>query len=234
MRPQACVGPDAVEAGRVYRVTLTTPGGLVRFQLGDLLRGASLREHTERAGLIAAAATRTLDETQAFLAERGFLLVLADPDGVVVSTRGGGAFADEARRLRLIEGACWSEAARGTNAIGTALTEARPLAVKGHAHYGRRFHELVCYAAPIIGPDGRVVGVLDATSTIDRVDDVVGFTVTAAARALEDVLRQDGKRDDGSAILDGSMVASCPVPAGHPLAGAAIALDGWWKACKLP
>ena len=165
-----------------------------------LLRGASLREHTERAGLIAAAATRTLDETQAFLAERGFLLVLADPDGVVVSTRGGGAFADEARRLRLSEGACWSEAARGTNAIGTALTEGRPTAVKGHAHYGQRFQNLVCYAAPVHGPDGRALGVLDATSTLDRVDDVVGFTVTAAARALEDALRQGAYASAGAAV----------------------------------
>ena len=56
----------------------------------------------------------------------------------------------------------------------------------------------------------------------------------ATCPGLRVELRQDGKRDDGSAILDGSMVASCPVPAGHPLAGAAIALDGWWKACKLP
>ena len=165
-----------------------------------LLRGPTLREHTERAGLITAAATRTLDETQAFLAERGYLLLLADPDGVVVSTRGGGAFADEARRIRLIEGACWSEAVRGTNAIGTALTESRPTVVKGRAHYGRRFHGLVCYAAPIAGPDGRVVGVLDATSSVDRIDDVVGFTVTAAARALEDALRQGAYASAGAAV----------------------------------
>jgi transcriptional regulator of acetoin/glycerol metabolism len=147
-----------------------------------------------------AAATRTLDETQAFLAQRGYLLLLADPDGVVVSTRGGGAFADEARRVRLIEGACWSEAVRGTNAIGTALTEAQPTAVKGHAHYGRRFQNLVCYAAPICGPDGRVVGVLDATSSLERADDVVGFTVTAAARALEDALRQGAYASAGAAV----------------------------------
>lgn len=38
-RPEAAVGPEAVEAGRIYRVLLTTPGGLVRYQPGDLLRG---------------------------------------------------------------------------------------------------------------------------------------------------------------------------------------------------
>ena len=44
---------------------------------------------------------------------------LADADGVVSKVIGGGSFAREARRLRLIEGAHWGESLRGTNAIGT-------------------------------------------------------------------------------------------------------------------
>jgi len=166
----------------------------------ELLRGEELRIHEDRAGALIASAARTLDETKGFLEARGYLLLVADPDGVVVATRGGGAFADEAQRVRLIEGACWSEASRGTNAIGTALVESRPTVVKGHAHYGRRFHGLVCYAAPIHGPDGGVLGVLDATSTVDRTDDVVAFTVNTAARALEDALRQGAYASAGSAV----------------------------------
>ena len=38
-RPEACVGPEALEAGRVYRVVVTTPGGLVRWLVGDQVRG---------------------------------------------------------------------------------------------------------------------------------------------------------------------------------------------------
>ena len=45
--------------------------------------------------------------------------------------------------------------------------------------------------------------------------------------------RTAGKRDDGSAILDGSFTVACAVPPGHPLAGARIDGDGWWNACKL-
>ncbi|MCX8040355.1 MAG: GH3 auxin-responsive promoter family protein [Planctomycetota bacterium] len=37
-RPEACVGPEALEPGGVYRVILTTPGGLIRWQIGDLVR----------------------------------------------------------------------------------------------------------------------------------------------------------------------------------------------------
>ncbi len=38
--PDQAVGPEALEDGRIYRVLLTTPGGLVRYQVGDLVRGA--------------------------------------------------------------------------------------------------------------------------------------------------------------------------------------------------
>lgn len=39
LRGAAAVGPDGLEPGRIYRVLLTTPGGLVRYQIGDLVRG---------------------------------------------------------------------------------------------------------------------------------------------------------------------------------------------------
>lgn len=35
----AAVGADALEPGRVYRVLVTTPGGLVRYEIGDLVEG---------------------------------------------------------------------------------------------------------------------------------------------------------------------------------------------------
>ena len=38
-RPERAVGPEALEPGRVYRTLLTTPGGLVRYQIGDLALG---------------------------------------------------------------------------------------------------------------------------------------------------------------------------------------------------
>ncbi|RYE91567.1 MAG: sigma-54-dependent Fis family transcriptional regulator, partial [Myxococcales bacterium] len=59
----------------------------------------------------------------------------------------------------------------------------------GRAHYGRQFHGLVCYGTPIRGPDGQVVGVLDATSLRPHADDVVGAAVGAAAQAIEESLR---------------------------------------------
>lgn len=37
--PSHAVGPDRIRPGRIYRVLVTTPGGLVRYELGDLVEG---------------------------------------------------------------------------------------------------------------------------------------------------------------------------------------------------
>jgi transcriptional regulator of acetoin/glycerol metabolism len=166
-----------------------------------LLRGALLREHEERVEPFAQLAHRVLERAGDLFASRGYLFLLADADGVVVRTSGGGAFAEEARRIRLIEGACWSESVRGTNAIGTALAEGRALAVNGSAHYGRRFHQLVCYAAPVHPPDGSLLCVVDATSELVRADEAVALSVTAAAEAMEAALRMGAYAAVGSAVM---------------------------------
>src|SRR6478735_427687 len=56
------------------------------------------------------------------LAAHSLLAIVADADGFVLAAHGDGS-ADPAMRVRLVEGACWSEGARGTNAIGTAIVE---------------------------------------------------------------------------------------------------------------
>ncbi|HEY0193548.1 MAG TPA: sigma 54-interacting transcriptional regulator [Kofleriaceae bacterium] len=165
-----------------------------------LLQGEALRLHREHVELLQAVGDTILDRATARLADRDYLLLLADPDGVVVRTSGGGAFADTASRVRLIAGACWSEAARGTNAIGTAVAANRPTEVHGHAHFGRSYHELVCYAAPVRGPDGLPVAVLDATSRIESTDPEVGRTIVRAARSLESLLRLQAYASAGLSV----------------------------------
>jgi transcriptional regulator of acetoin/glycerol metabolism len=154
-----------------------------------LIRGVSLLERREELDPMLVDGRGLFEIAVAAVSERDFTLLLSDATGLVTYVAGGGAFAPDARKLRLIEGACWSEASRGTNAIGTALAEDRPTMVLGGAHYGRRFHGLVCYAAPIHDPYGRLIGVLDATSHVGRADPAVGAVISAAALALEAVLR---------------------------------------------
>jgi transcriptional regulator of acetoin/glycerol metabolism len=163
-------------------------------------RGSGLQSRVERVEPLLVDARAVLDDAAAVIAERDFVLLVTDDEGVIVRRAGGGGFADESKCVRLIEGAHWSERARGTNAIGTALSEGRPTVVRGHAHSGQRFHQLVCSAAPVRSADGAVLAVIDATSGMGRHDADVGFIVRATARALEEVLRLRAYASAGAAV----------------------------------
>ena len=165
-----------------------------------LEREGALRERIEHSELALGIAEGALDRAASIVTSRNFVLLVADAAGTVVRTSGGGEFEEEARRARLIEGADWSEAVRGTNAIGTAIAERRAVHVHGTAHFARRFHDLVCYAAPIFDADGTLVGVVDATSRSAAADDVVADAVTTAAYAIERALRAHAYVSAGRAV----------------------------------
>lgn len=155
-----------------------------------------LRVRQERHHKLITMWDQVLGDTGALFEQKDFTLLLADPQGVVLAQAAGGAFAEHAERLHLQVGSAWDEATRGTNAIGTALVEGRPVVVGGAAHLARPNHGLVCYGAPIRDPFGDVIAVLDATSFLDRADPLAGAAVVSAARAIEEVLR--------STMLDGA------------------------------
>ncbi|MEY2654747.1 MAG: hypothetical protein RLZZ524_1775, partial [Pseudomonadota bacterium] len=89
------------------------------------------------------------------------IVVLADPQGMLLHALGDLGFADRAARVALRPGAIWSEQWRGTNAIGTAIAEGATVVVHGAEHYLERNAFLTCAAAPIADPAGQLLGVLD-------------------------------------------------------------------------
>jgi transcriptional regulator of acetoin/glycerol metabolism len=129
-----------------------------------------------------------LASAAAVLSARSLTAIIADGDGVILSAQDGGAFQDAAARARLCPGADWSEAARGTNAIGTAIAERAAVAVIGGAHFEHRNAELFCFAAPVRGPRGELVTVLDVSGPLSLRDDAVGIAVVLAAAAMERAL----------------------------------------------
>ncbi|MFG1343694.1 sigma-54-dependent Fis family transcriptional regulator [Xanthobacter autotrophicus DSM 431] len=89
------------------------------------------------------------------------IAILTDPSGLVLDTVGSADFADRAAKVALRPGVSWSEAETGTNAIGTALVERRPVEVRGAEHYAEAHGILTCAAAPIHDPFGEIAGLLD-------------------------------------------------------------------------
>lgn len=93
--------------------------------------------------------------------DSGSMVILADADGLLLHALGDAGFLNRAERVALMPGASWHEQYRGTNAIGTALAEAAPVVVHGAEHFLECNGFLTCAAAPIVAPDGQVLGVLD-------------------------------------------------------------------------
>ncbi len=127
--------------------------------------------------------------------------LLADRDGVILSSRSERGAIDPVTRARLVEGARWAEDTRGTNAIGTAVAEGRALGVVGAAHFELRNRDIFCYATPIRDAYGDIVAVLDVSGPVSNHDLAVGIAVQTAGFALSRALRASAFADANGGAL---------------------------------
>ena len=113
------------------------------------------------------------------------MVVLAGTDGMLLHASGDPQFVDRAERVALRPGATWHEQYRGTNAIGTALTDDRALVVHADEHFLERNGFLTCAAAPIHAPDGHLLGALDVSGDYRGYHRHTLGLVRSAARMIE-------------------------------------------------
>lgn len=123
------------------------------------------------------------------------MVILADHRGVLMHSRGDLDFLSKAERVALMPGAFWSEAQRGTNAIGTALAELSEVEIHGGEHFLERNGFLTCAAAPIMSASGSLMGILDISGDHrSRHPHTLGLVATAA-RMIENSLVQSTSGD---------------------------------------
>ncbi|NBA94978.1 sigma-54-dependent Fis family transcriptional regulator [Pseudomonas sp. R5(2019)] len=133
--------------------------------------------------LLLDAASAELDYLKARQGKDG-LIILCNSDATILALEGQ---ADALRASGLSDialGACWSEAARGTNALGTALVEARTMLIDCGEHYLDRLSPFSCTSVPIHCPQGELVGVLDLTreGPLGRVQDSTALLSMAVSQ----------------------------------------------------
>ncbi len=121
---------------------------------------------------------KTIDELQ-------MMALLIDPDGYVLSLSGNKQTLKRAKHINFIEGVKWTEAAVGTNAIGTALEIEEAIMISGTEHYTVASHSWSCAAAPIHNDDGKLIGVLDFSCPIEFSHPYMLGMVTSIAHAIE-------------------------------------------------
>ncbi|GHH00440.1 helix-turn-helix domain-containing protein [Pseudodonghicola xiamenensis] len=130
-----------------------------------------------------------IDQLFGLVGASGCGVALTDANGLILNQRCAAADAAVFQDWGLWAGANWSEAAEGTNGIGTCLTERRQVTIHRDEHFFLRNIGMSCMDAPIFGPDGELIGALDVSSA--RADQTEGFnrliaaTVAQTARAIE-------------------------------------------------
>ncbi|MBS0445083.1 MAG: sigma-54-dependent Fis family transcriptional regulator [Proteobacteria bacterium] len=146
---------------------------------------ALLDERREQAMQLRACALPELDSLAEHAVGQGCVVILSDGQGLILEEIGSPDFLPKAERIALSPGIVWSEAGRGTNAIGTALIEGRALAVLGREHYLPENGDIGCAAAPIRTGRGAIAGVLDVSGETGRIDAHALGMVRMAAQQIE-------------------------------------------------
>jgi transcriptional regulator of acetoin/glycerol metabolism len=146
------------------------------------------RRHEQKERFMLVAAPK-LDQLFGLVGNSGCGVLLTDESGVVLDQRCADADADTFQDWGLWSGADWSEAAEGTNGIGTCLTERRQVTIHRDDHFFARNIGMSCMDAPIFGTDGSVVAALDVSSAradqTEAFNRLIGATVAQTARQIE-------------------------------------------------
>lgn len=148
-----------------------------------------LRDRREALDQVLAVAAPRLDDLYTMIGHCGCGILLTDDQGLVLDARAGAADAEVFASWGLAPGVDWSEAAHGTNGIGTCIAERRALTIHRDQHYLADNIGMSCIDAPVFGPDGGLIAALDVSSA--RADQTEGFNrlieamVARVAQAIE-------------------------------------------------
>src|ERR1700682_4219554 len=146
----------------------------------------NLREANE---ILVRATRSVMDHLTDFLAASGYVVVLSDAKGRLLDVVGDVTIRRRLARIDFVAGGDWSEAAAGTNAIGTALADGHVVQLMAAEHYCEGWQDRPCTAPPIRHPlTGEVIGVLDLTGDYRLIRSFLTGLMAAAALEIEQKL----------------------------------------------
>ncbi|TXH91261.1 MAG: histidine kinase [Rhodoferax sp.] len=154
----------------------------------DCISSAQMRRVEEANHDLLHSAAPLLEQLGRAIANTRFFALLTDAQGVVIAASGAIDRADvRAERITRV-GVDLSEAAIGTSAIGAALSELQPVWLHRGEHFFDTNAAYSCAGAPVIGPDGQCLGMVDVTGidTFERPE--LRHLVLQTARRMESAL----------------------------------------------
>lgn len=180
---RSSVAASWARSATLYRLDPTASGAEAR------LTAAELALARERVGPLLPTAAPHLDRLFQTVSGLGACIVLADTEGVALDRRGHAGDDEDFESAGLWTGTAWSEARAGTNGIGTCLAEGRAVTIHRDQHFLTRNIGLSCSSAPVFGPEGDLLAVIDVSTARpdlpEAISGLIGATVTEAARRVE-------------------------------------------------
>ncbi|MBL4926490.1 GAF domain-containing protein [Fuscibacter oryzae] len=181
----------------------------------DRLTAAEFTALCQRMEPVSRAARPALERLFQAVGGLGACVILAADNGVPVERLGRDAENRDFSDAGLWTGALWTEAAVGTNGIGTCLAEGRPVIIHRDQHFLSTNIGLTCASSPVHDDEGRLVAVLDVSTARQDVSEgiagLISHSVLEAARKIESDLFH-ARHPDARMVL---------VP-GHDRAGSAL------------
>jgi transcriptional regulator of acetoin/glycerol metabolism len=158
-------------------------------QAAERVEVQQLAEARQAAEQLLLVARPTLQRLLRMVGDDGCCVLLTNAQGVILERHGSASLAGDFDHWGLGEGAVWSEAAEGTNGIGTCLVEKRPVTIHRDQHFYARNTGLACMDAPIFDHQGRLAAALDLSSCRrdqnEAMSNLLGGVITDAARRIE-------------------------------------------------
>ncbi len=131
-----------------------------------------------------------------------FVVLLFDEHGILLEAVGDPERIRTCQDLNLNGGALWDEHEVGTNGAGTCLVLGRPFQVSGPEHFCRKHHRWTCSGAPILDPEGRVLGLLDLSGPVDETHSHTLGLVMAAVAAIQNSLALEQRNQELTLLND--------------------------------
>ena len=153
-----------------------------------VIEGPELQKVLEQNSELILNAASFINHLYNFVKGSEFFALLCDRHGCILNVVGDEKILLEASKLKMIPGAYMDEAHIGTNAMSLVLSEGVPVQVSGKQHFIKAYHKWTCSAAPIKDGKGNIIGIIDLTGYIEKVNPHTLGMVVAAANAIEKIL----------------------------------------------
>jgi sigma-54 dependent transcriptional regulator, acetoin dehydrogenase operon transcriptional activator AcoR len=161
-----------------------------------LVADAELFRHRSKHASLRHAARCALESSRTFLSDANSIMILTDPTGLIIDTQGDDRVIDAGRTVHLEHGGRWSEADIGTNAIGAAIAESKPVQIHGAEHFCAKVQPWTCAAVPVRDPtDGELLGVVDISGPASTFNPQSLALAVSVGHHVESVLAQSVRQD---------------------------------------